>query len=71
MDLNVGMVDRVIRFALGVILLAAPFVFAAPFWSIAIVMYGSVLIGAIMIITSVVGICPLYSLFGLSTRRLT
>jgi len=71
MDVNVGVIDRVVRFLLGVFLLAAPFVFAAPFWSTTVVMFGSVLIGAILLTTGVVGICPLYSLLGKSTRRLT
>jgi len=71
MEFNVGMIDRIIRFVLGVFLVAAPFVFTASFWGIAVVMYASVLVGAVLMITSVVGLCPLYSLFGISTRRLS
>lgn len=55
---NVGNIDRVVRIVLGLALIAAGFYFQ------------SVIIGLIAIIplgTALIGTCPLYSIFGLST----
>ncbi len=60
---NVGMVDRVIRIILGIILLYLFLVnmVAAP-WS-----YLVALIGLILLMTGIVGSCPLYSMLGMNT----
>jgi hypothetical protein len=60
---NVGMIDRVIRIILGIILLYLFVVnmVAAP-WS-----YLVALIGLILLVTGVVGTCPLYSMLGMNT----
>ncbi len=60
---NVGMIDRVIRILLGIILLYTFVVnmIAAP-WS-----YLVALIGLILLVTGIVGTCPLYSMLGMST----
>ena len=60
---NVGMIDRVVRIILGIVLIGV-FVLnmvAAP-WS-----YLVALIGLIALITGAVGTCPLYSIIGLNT----
>jgi hypothetical protein len=60
---NVGMIDRVVRIILGIVLIAV-FVLnmvAAP-WS-----YLVALIGLIALITGAVGTCALYSLLGMNT----
>lgn len=60
---NVGMIDRVVRIVLGIILLYLFVVnmVAAP-WS-----YLVALIGLILLVTGVVGSCPLYSMLGMNT----
>jgi Inner membrane protein YgaP-like, transmembrane domain len=60
---NVGMIDRVIRIILGIILLYlfAVNMVAAP-WS-----YLVILIGLILLITGIIGTCPLYSMIGMNT----
>ncbi len=60
---NVGMIDRVIRIILGIILLYLFVVnmVAAP-WS-----YLVALIGLILLVTGVIGTCPLYSMLGMNT----
>jgi hypothetical protein len=60
---NVGMIDRVIRIILGIILLYLFVVnmVAAP-WS-----YLVALIGLILLVTGIVGTCPLYSMLGMNT----
>jgi hypothetical protein len=60
---NVGMVDRVIRIILGIILLYIFLVnmVVAP-WSYLVALIGLILLG-----TGIVGSCPLYSMLGMNT----
>lgn len=60
---NVGTIDRVIRIILGIVLLYLFVVnmVAAP-WS-----YLVALIGLILLVTGIVGTCPLYSMLGMNT----
>lgn len=58
-----GMADRLIRTVIAAILLLLFFYNAVPYvWGIVMV-----IIAAILLITSFVGYCPLYSLFGIRT----
>lgn len=55
---NAGTLDRTIRIALGIALIALAFVGPrSPFG----------FIGVVPLLTGLVGFCPLYRLFGLST----
>lgn len=60
MTKNVGMLDRNIRIGLGVVLLL-----------LTVFMEGNLrwlgLIGIVPIVTALVSICPIYSLFGIKT----
>ena len=60
---NVGMLDRVARIVLGVLLIAfaIPIGFPQTGWN----WVGW--IGAVPLLTAVFGICPAYSLFGITT----
>jgi uncharacterized membrane protein HdeD (DUF308 family) len=60
---NVGMIDRVVRIILGIVLIGVFFLHmvAAP-WS-----YIVLLIGVIALVTGVFGTCALYSLLGMNT----
>ena len=60
---NVGMIDRVVRIVLGIVLIGvfALTMVAAP-WS-----YLVVIIGLIALATGVFGTCALYSLIGMNT----
>lgn len=55
---NVGVIDRILRFAVGVALLSIVFVGPQTAWG---------WIGLVPLITSLLGTCPLYSLLGIST----
>jgi len=61
---NESTVDRVIRFILGAVLVYV--------WYVALVTgvlaTVALVIGIILMLTGLVGWCPLYSLFGMSTR---
>jgi hypothetical protein len=57
---NEGRVDRLIRAALGLTLLALVFIGPKSAWG---------LVGLFPLATAIVGSCPAYTLLGLSTRR--
>lgn len=60
---NMGNADKVIRALLaGVLILLAWGGFITGIWAIVLM-----IIGGIFIVTALIGTCPLYSLFGLST----
>ena len=59
---NVGSVDRILRIVVGVVLIALVFVGPkTPFgW-----------IGVVPLVTALFRTCPIYSIFGISTCRLS
>jgi hypothetical protein len=63
MNANIGTIDRIVRIAIGVLLIAyaIPIGFPNTGWS----WIGW--IGVIPILTAIFGVCPAYSLIGLST----
>jgi len=63
MNSNVGMIDRIVRIAIGLLLIAyaIPIGFAPSGWN----WVGW--IGVVPLVTGIAGVCPLYSLLGLST----
>jgi hypothetical protein len=65
MSKNVGMIDRVIRVVLGLVLIAyaVPIGFSVTGWN----WVGW--IGVVPLLTALFGICPLYSMIGLSTCK--
>ena len=58
---NESNLDRVVRLLIGTVLLALVFIGPKTPWG---------LIGLIPLVTAMVGFCPLYRLFGLSTCAL-
>ena len=63
MNTNVGMIDRIARIAVGVLLIAyaIPIGFPSTGWNFV------GWIGVIPILTALVGYCPAYSVIGVST----
>lgn len=59
---NEGTVDRAVRVSLGVVLLSLVFVGPQSAWG---------WVGLVPLVTGLVGTCPLYSLFGISTCKLS
>jgi len=57
MKCNVGSMDKVARIVIGVALIAYAYVGAQPL----------AYIGIIPLVTGLIGFCPLYALFGLSS----
>ena len=62
MKANMGSVDRLIRFILGIGLILLFFFTAAPIKYVGI-------LGVIFVITALIKWCPLYTLFGFSTKE--
>ena len=65
MKTNMGMIDRIIRIALAVAV-------GLLYWTGHITGIAAIILGIIaiiFIITSVIGVCPLYYPLGISTKR--
>ncbi len=62
---NEATIDRIIRIALGIGLAA----FAVAGTVTTPLLYVVWIVSAIALVTGIVGFCPLYALFGISTRR--
>lgn len=63
---NVGTLDRFLRAALGVVLILLPFVTGLTAGS-ALLTYGAIAVGVVMLLVALTRVCPVYSLFGLKT----
>lgn len=61
---NVGGVDRIVRAIIGVALIAAFFMYPDMTWK-----YVSLIIGLILLFTSVMSSCMIYSVLGMSTNK--
>ena len=58
MTVNEGKLDRAVRIVLGLALIAMVFIGPQTLWG---------WIGAVPLLTGLVGYCPLYSIFGINT----
>jgi hypothetical protein len=65
MKKNMGSIDRIIRLAAVVVIAVLYFTgVLSPTWAIILG-----IVALIFLITSLVGVCPLYMPFGISTRK--
>lgn len=69
MTINVGTIDRLIRAIVGAVLLYLAFFSGMPLFADALFKYGAALIGVVMLVTSTLKMCPLYTLIGVKTCR--
>ena len=60
MRMNVGMIDKVLRIIIGIVLIALAFSGTLGVWAY---------IGVIPLVTGLMGWCPLYSLLGMDTKK--
>ena len=65
MNSNVSGVDRIIRVVIAIAAVVGAFAVGASS-VLGIILF---LVAAIMLVTAAVGFCPLYRLFGLSTKK--
>jgi hypothetical protein len=69
MNQNVGLLDRILRLLAGIGLIAwasgyVPAMSEVPSWG-----WLGVLVGAVLAVTALSGVCPAYALFGFNTCR--
>ena len=57
---NIGPVERAVRLAVGLTLIAVAVMVPGAWWAY---------IGVLPLVTALIGWCPLYSLFGISTAK--
>jgi uncharacterized membrane protein len=69
MSVNVGTLDRVLRFVVGLVLVIAPFATNMALFQGTTAMAISIVIGAVLVLTAAFRSCPLYSLLGMRTCR--
>ena len=62
---NLGILDRIVR--VGLVALVAVLYFTHQLSPVAAIILG--VLAVVFLLTSVVGVCPLYLPFGLSTKR--
>lgn len=61
---NVGSIDRIIRAVLGVVLIAGFFMYPDAGWK-----WFSMIIGLVLLFTSVMSSCLIYSILGMNTNK--
>lgn len=66
---NVGSLDRVLRFVLGLALIIAAFLPSLGLMANPFLQWGAVIVGVVLIGTAFMRFCPIYRLLGLSTRK--
>jgi hypothetical protein len=62
MHINVGVWDRLLRFVVGIVLIAVGIWLVAEWWR-----WILIVIGAILVLTGLFGWCCIYSVFGINT----
>jgi membrane protein YdbS with pleckstrin-like domain len=67
MTRNMGMIDRVLRSLIGLLALAGA---VGLGWFSGWMVWAAAAVGVIMLVTAVVGTCPLYRLVGINTCRI-
>ena len=68
MEVNIGATDRLVRFALGIVLLAGGAAIVADMLAFGMAVgAGALVVGAILVGTAAVRMCPVYRLVGIQT----
>ena len=70
MTVNVGLIDRIFRAVLGVVLLYLAFASGMAVFEGGWPKYVAAAVGVVMLATALMRICPLYSLIGVRTCRM-
>lgn len=71
MPVNVGSADRIARIIVGLALILVPFVSGLALFANPLLHWGSVIVGAVLIFTALLRFCPLYTVLGLSTCKVS
>ncbi len=66
---NVGTIDRILRAALGLVLLYLAFLSGLPAFDGGLLKYGAAIVGVVMLVVAASRVCPVYSVFGFKTCK--
>lgn len=69
MTTNVGTIDRVLRAALGLVLLGLAFSSGLPLFETALARILAGVLCLVMLVVAATRVCPIYLIFGINTRR--
>lgn len=69
MSVNVGTIDRILRAALGAVLLYLAFFSGLPLFDTGLWHYAAAAVGVVMLAVAATGVCPIYAIFGIKTCR--
>ncbi len=69
MTANLGSIDRIIRFGLGLVLFVLPFVTPFGIWNNPIGQFGAPIVGLVLVATAFLRFCPLYTIVGIRTCK--
>ena len=71
MRINVGTPDRLARIVIGAVLVLLPFFSGLALFANPLLSWASIVVGAVLIVTALVRVCPLYAALGLSTCKVS
>lgn len=66
---NIGSTDRMVRIALGVVLILMALFSGFALFDAALWKYGAIVVGVVLIATAALRFCGLYTLFGIKTCK--
>ena len=69
MKINLGNLDRAFRFMLGIALIIFPLATNLPFFDGALLVWGAVATGIVLLATVFFKFCPIYGLLGMNSCR--
>lgn len=69
MSMNVGTTDRALRALAGLVLIALALFSGFAVFDGAVLKYGAVIVGLVLIATAAMRFCPLYTVLGIRTCK--
>ncbi|WP_439154162.1 YgaP family membrane protein [Yoonia sp.] len=69
MTANMGKADRLLRLIAGLVLIAAPLIGGMGLFGMTWLNYVMIVAGIVMLATSTMRFCPLYTIFGIRTCK--
>lgn len=69
MTVNMGKADRLLRLIAGLVLIAAPLIGGMGLFGMTWLNYVMIVAGIVMLATSTLRFCPLYTIFGIRTCK--
>lgn len=71
MTANMGNADRLIRVIVGLVLIAAALLSGMAVFEVTWIKYAAMIVGIVMLATSALRFCPLYTILGIRTCKVS